>query len=365
MVSPTHLFNYPWISIIVLLILLASLFSWGEYRFYQHLYPKFLKTHYRWDAAILYAIHIPFHFFIWFISLSLLIPLIGAHFGFGKILIQYTNPIRELITIITVIWFCLRLITALENSFTSRIPKKIFFRDPTTVHASAQLSRAIMVIVGILLGMQSLGISIAALLALGSVGGIIFGFAAKDTLSNYVGGLLIFWDRPFSVGDWIRSPDREIEGTVEYIGWRLTRIRTFDTRPLYVPNGIFSTISIENPGRMTNRRLKVNITLRYDDATKINEIVSSVETMLRQHHAVDKEQTSLVRLSEMTGSSLNLLMIAYIKTIDFKIFYTIQQEILLQTIAIVNQYGAECAFPTQTIHIPELIYKHEEKNLQD
>ena len=73
---------------------------------------------------------------------------------------------------------------------------------------------------------------------------IAIGFAAKDLLSNFFGGLFIYLDRPFAVGDWIRSPDREIEGTVEQIGWRVTRIRTFDKRPLYIPNSVFSQISV-------------------------------------------------------------------------------------------------------------------------
>lgn len=66
---------------------------------------------------------------------------------------------------------------------------------------------------------------------------------------------MIYFDRPFKVGDWIRSPDRQIEGTVERIGWRMTIIRTFDKRPLYVPNSVFSSIVVENPSRMLNRRI--------------------------------------------------------------------------------------------------------------
>ena len=103
--------------------------------------------------------------------------------------------------------------------------------------------------------MQALGYSISGVLAFGGIGGIAVGFAAKDLLANFFGGLMIYLDRPFSVGDWIRSPDKNIEGTVEEIGWRLTRIRTFDKRPLYVPNSTFTQISVENPSRMLNRRI--------------------------------------------------------------------------------------------------------------
>ena len=120
-----------------------------------------------------------------------------------------------------------------------------------------------------LMVLQSLGVSVSGLLAFGGIGGIAVGFAAKDMLANFLGGLSIYLDRPFAVGDWIRSPDRSIEGTVEDIGLRVTRIRTFDQRPLYVPNSTFSSVSLENPSRMTNRRIYETIGVRYEDAGRV------------------------------------------------------------------------------------------------
>ena len=117
--------------------------------------------------------------------------------------------------------------------------------------------------------LQSLGVSVSGLLAFGGIGGIAVGFAARDLLANFLGGLSIYLDRPFTVGDWIRSPDREIEGTVEEIGWRMTRIRTFDQRPLYVPNSIFASVALENPSRMNNRRIYETLGIRYEDAACI------------------------------------------------------------------------------------------------
>ena len=140
-----------------------------------------------------------------------------------------------------------------------------------------------MLILVILTVMQLFDYSVSGLLAFGGIGGIAVGFAAKDLLANFFGGLMIYLDRPFSVGDWIRSPDKEIEGTVEDIGWRLTRIRTFDKRPLYIPNSIFASISVENPSRMSNRRIYEKIGIRYDDMSKMNTIVTEVKLMLQKH----------------------------------------------------------------------------------
>ena len=147
------------------------------------------------------------------------------------------------------VWFLIRFIAEFERALLD--PKrKTRALDKTTISALCQLLRAAVIITSVLIVLQTLNIPISGFLAFGGVGGIAIGFAAKDWLSNFFGGLMIYLDRPFKVGDWISSPDKTIEGTVEHIGWRLTRIRKFDKRPLYVPNGIFSSISIENPSSM-------------------------------------------------------------------------------------------------------------------
>ena len=94
---------------------------------------------------------------------------------------------------------------------------------------------------------------------------------------------MIYFDKPFKIGDWIRSPDRSIEGTVETIGWRLTVIRTFDKRPLYVPNSVFTNIAVENPRRMSNRRINETIGVRYDDMKSVSKIVDDIKAMLSSH----------------------------------------------------------------------------------
>ena len=167
-----------------------------------------------------------------------------------------------------------------------------------------------------------------------------------------IGGLMVYWDRPFAVGDWIRSPDRNIEGTVEKIGWRLTRIRTFDKRPLYVPNAVFSTISVENPSRMSNRRIYVTIGLRYDDATRIATILPDIEKMLREHTAIDATLTLMVNLYQFGPSSLNFFIYTFTKTTNWVKFQAIQQDVFLKAIDIITAHGAECAFPTTTLHVP-------------
>jgi len=184
-----------------------------------------------------------------------------------------------------------------------------------------------------------------------SIGGIIVGFAAKDLLANFFGGLMIYLDRPFTEGDWIRSPDREIEGTVEYIGWRLTRIRTFDQRPLYIPNSAFANIAVENPSRMSHRRINEAIGVRYDDIGAVPAIVDNVKRMLREHPAIDAEKTLIVNLNEFSASSVDILIYAYTGTTDWSEFHAVKQSVLMKVHEIVAAHGAEIAFPTTTVHL--------------
>jgi len=202
----------------------------------------------------------------------------------------------------------------------------------------------------VLMVMQSLGVSVSGLLAFGGIGGIAVGFAAKDLLANFLGGVSIYLDRPFAVGDWIRSPDRNIEGTVEDIGLRMTRIRTFDQRPLYVPNSTFSSVSLENPSRMTNRRIYETVGVRYEDASKVADIVKSVHAMLLEHPDIAQDRTLIVNFNHMGPSSLDFFLYTFTKTTNWVEYHAIKEDVLLRVLSIVAEHGAEIAFPTQTIH---------------
>ena len=160
----------------------------------------------------------------------------------------------------------------------------------------------------------------------------------------------IYLDRPFAVGDWIRSPDRDIEGTVEDIGLRMTRIRTFDQRPLYVPNATFSSVSLENPSRMTNRRIFETVGVRYEDASKVAGIVESVHEMLLEHPDIAQNRTLIVNFNHMGPSSLDFFLYTFTKTTDWVEYHAIKEDVLLKVLDIVAAHGAEVAFPTQTIH---------------
>ena len=164
----------------------------------------------------------------------------------------------------------------------------------------------ILFVFAIILGVaQFYGYAISSILTLGGVGGIVVGFAAKDMLANVFGGLMIQMDKPFSTGDWIRTSDRSIEGVVEKIGWRMTRIRTFSKNPVYVPNGIFATIPIETPSRMTNRQIYEVIGIRYDDIAQMESIIEKVQALLANNKHIANDQPCRVYFDVFNASSLD------------------------------------------------------------
>ena len=302
------------------------------------------KTRFQWDNVIINALKTPVSTLIWCwpatVSIGLILESIVEHS------LNWLSTTKILLVIFIFIWIILRLITNVEEQIL--LDKK---RDETTVQAIAKVVRLLFMVMGILTAMQTVGLSLSGLLTFGGVGGLIVGLAAKDLLSNFFGGMMIYFDRPFKVGDWIRSPDRKIEGTVERIGWRMTIIRTFDKRPLYVPNSVFSSIVVENPSRMLNRRIYETIGLRYDDAHKVDAIIRDVKTMLQEHPDIDDSQTLIVNFNAFGPSSLDFFVYTFTKTVNWVYFHEVKQDVLLKIMDIIHSHDADVAFPTQTLKV--------------
>jgi len=214
-----------------------------------------------------------------------------------------------------------------------------------------RIIKIIVVIITLLIIMQELGLSISGLLAFGGVGGLIVGLAAKDLLSNFFGGMMIFFDRPFRVGEFIKSPDRNIEGIVEKIGWRLTVVRTFSKNVLYIPNTAFSSIIVENATRMSNRRINETIGIRYDDLSKMKSIINDVNTILSKNDKIDQSQKAKVYFKSFSASSCDFFIYAFTLTKDWEEFLSIKQDILLKVAEIIEKHDAEIAYPTTTVFI--------------
>ena len=342
-----------WIIQVFLIVLVSLTLSFIARRTINKIAIRLQKTRNPWDDLLTHSMQKPVAWLIWLLGLTFAADVV--HEQSGATIFEAVGPIRDIGVILILTLFLLNLIRgtqAILVATETESGERDF--DEHTVDAISKLIRISIIITSGLVMLQTLGYSVSGVLAFGGIGGIAVGFAAKDLLSNFFGGLMIYMDRPFKVGDWIRSNDRDIEGTVEHIGWRLTRIRTFDKRPLYVPNSIFANISVENPSRMTNRRIYETIGIRYEDSSKMDAIVNDVKRMLLDHPEIDTKATMIVNFVSFSASSIDFFVYTFTKTTNWVQFHEIKQDVLLKIMNIVEQHQAEIAFPTSTLHIESL-----------
>lgn len=338
-----------WVIQVFIVVLVMLLVNFVQKRVLRHMLARADRTRNFWDNAFLQALQKPLDLLIWVVGLTFAAEIIHSYAP--NALFVAIPAVRDVGVIVSIVMFLSRFIHIAEQLYLEQRPGAEGTIDKTTVIAIGKLLRLAVIITGILVVLQTLGFSISGVLAFGGIGGIAVGFAAKDLLANFFGGLMIYLDRPFSVGDWVRSPDKEIEGVVENIGWRLTRILTFDKRPLYVPNSVFTSIAVENPSRMTNRRIRETIGIRYEDAGRMGDIIRDVRRMLEGHEEIDTSKTLIVNFNTFAPSSLDFFIYTFTKTTEWVRFHEIKQDVLLKVLQVIESHGAEAAFPTSTLHI--------------
>ncbi len=337
--------DYRWQLAMVAVLLVTALVALIFNRVLRALIRSLERTDPVWDDLLLDALSRPAVVLIWVLGLTFALQ-IGAPY-IRELSLGVPGAVRKFALILLLAWTLLR--------FVARFERVVLLQresiDRTTASAISKLLRLVIFVLTGLTLLQSLGYSISGILAFGGVGGIAVGFAAKDLLANFFGGLMIYLDRPFKVGDWIRSPDKNIEGVVEHIGWRLTIIRTFDHRPLYVPNSTFASIAVENPSRMTHRRIFEYVGVRYDDAAALPRIVAEIRRMLVTHDEIDERKALFVNLNRFGPSSLDIMIYTSTHTTDWGRYLEVREDVLMRIMAIIDAAGAEIAFPTTTVHL--------------
>ncbi|MDH5301729.1 MAG: mechanosensitive ion channel family protein [Gammaproteobacteria bacterium] len=341
--------HWHWIGSVFVVVFLALTLNFITRRVLNRVLKKLENTNNPWDDALVRAAIRPLGMLVWLLGLSLSLDIIQVETGVD--ILGLSQTMRDIGVIACLAWFLFRFIMQAEQNLIEFNQKKETPLDRTTAHAIAKLLRISVIITAVLVILQTLGYSVSGVMAFGGIGGIVVGFAARDLLANFFGGLMIYLDRPFAIGDWVRSPDRDIEGTVENIGWRLTTIRTFDKRPLYVPNAVFTSIAVQNPSRMTHRRINETIGVRYDDVAVLPKILADVEAMLRSHPDIDSSQTLMVNFNQYNASSLDFFIYTFTHTTNWEQFHQIKQDVLLQISNIIARHGAQIAFPTRTLHL--------------
>lgn len=342
-----------WIVLPALILLVAIIIDLCLYFVLSRMERRLRDSPRRWDDPILYGIRVPLRWWVWITALMVDLGIIGAHFEIER-MATVLSRLGALITLLLVAWGGIRLFRRLEQRLVFP-PVKCRAKpvDPTSASALTKIVGAVLIVTLILIGLQILGVSMSSILAMGGFGGLVIGFAARDVIANFFGGMVVHLDKPFVVGDWVRSPERQIEGIVEDIGWRLTTIRTFAGPPLYVPNSWFSQISVETPTRMVSRRLWETIGIRYQDADAIEGITRDIRDLLQQHEEIDQDELITVNFVTYGQYSLDIMVYAFTRETDWQKFHEIKQGILLKIRDIVDTQGAQLAIPASRLYLPE------------
>jgi MscS family membrane protein len=338
-----------WVASLVLIAIATAVVNQVAQVALRHAGRMVTHTVNAWDDALITSAGRPILVALWVLGAGLMSRVVQTHMDAP--MLAYSGAVQVVALIVCVAWFGLRFINRVQHNVIEQRAAQSDGIDRTTVDALGKLARLLVIVVTLLIVAQTVGLKIGGLLALGGVGGLAVGLAAKDILANFFGGLTIYLDRPFSVGEWIRSPDKNIEGTVEYISWRHTRVRGFSKNPIYVPNALFTTIVVENPSRMSHRRIKEVIGLRYDDFKVVAPICEAIRTMLQDHEGIDATQTLIVNFNVFGATSLDIMVYTFTKTTEWVEYHHVKQDVLLKIGDIVEAHGAELAFPTQTLHV--------------
>ncbi len=209
--------------------------------------------------------------------------------------------------------------------------------------------RTFVVIIGALFILDNLEFDVTAFIAGLSIGGLAFALAAQDTIKNFFGSLMIFIDKPFQIGDWITSG--EIDGTVEEVGFRSTRIRTFRNSVTYVPNGKLADWVVDNHGLRQYRRFYTKLALTYDTPPRLVELfVEGLRKIVMKHPQTRKDYFE-VHLNDLGAHSLDVMFYIFFAVPTWSQELKARHEILLQVMELAESLEIRFAFPTQTLHM--------------
>ena len=344
----------PWAIMVFLIVLVALLLDFLQRRLMTRFGKVVSRTTNLWDDAIFKAAKRPFTLLVWLIGVTLAMQLIPVREEGGILNADLIIRIRQIGILSAIAWFLYAFVSNVESNIIANARRDDRKIDQTTINALGRVVRIAIVITAVLVGLDTLGFNIAGLMAAGGIGGLAIGLASKDMLANFFGGVTVYIDRPFGIGDWILLKEKGIEGVVEDIGWRQTTIRKFDKRPVYVPNAVFTTASVENPSRMTHRRIFETIGLRYKDIAQMETITDAVREMLVKHPDIDEQQTLMVQFNAFNQSSVDFFIYCMTHTVNWQRYHEVKQDVLLQISGIVLANDSAIAYPTRTLDLESI-----------
>lgn len=282
-------------------------------------------------------------------------------------LLSITNRILLILTSILTVWLAHRIVDMLNYYLQTKVRRTHNKFDDILVPLATKTTFVIVYILGAIYIAYNFTIDVTGIIAGLGIGGLAFAFAAKDTLANFFGSIMLILDRPFDIGDVVVTGD--IEGTVVEVGFRSTRIRTFYDSIISVSNGELVNRSIDNKGKRRYRRLNTTLGLEYDTPPeKIEAFCEGIRQIILSHKWTRKDNFN-VYFVNFGASSLDIQLMVFWETPDYDREQAEKHRLMIDILRLSKQLGVNFAFPTQTLHLfneaPKPEFKINEKYLDE
>jgi MscS family membrane protein len=266
---------------------------------------------------------------------------------------QFVVDLQRAIAVVAVFWILLRVIGVLQQALPSTDWGSSHPALRSLIPLVGRVARLLVLIIGLLTVIASFGYPIATILAGLGIGGIAVALGAQKSLEHFFGSVSIGVDQPFGVGDWVIVDG--VEGEVEAIGLRSTRIRTLERTVVSIPNGRLAESRSENFGPRDRIRMRTMIGLEYGTtAAQVERVRDRIEAMLRSHPSTWPGRV-VVGFTQFSPSSIDLEIFCWVMTTDVDEFRRIRQEHYLGIMRVVEEAGARFAYPTQTVNLRNMM----------
>ncbi len=270
----------------------------------------------------------------------------------GKDDIAFLWPTIKFLMTVVGVWASYRIIDLVSGYLAARAARTVSRLDDVLVPLVRKTSKIVVVIVGVIYILKAAGIAqdtVNKMFAGLGLGGLAFALAAKDSLANFFGSVTVVLDRPFQVGDWVKVGD--VEGTVEAVGLRSSRIRTFYNSLVAIPNSDLTTMTVDNMGRRRYRRVSCKLSVTYSTTPEqLEAFCEGIRELIRRHPFTRKDYY-LAWVNEFSASSIDILLYCFHETPDWVTELRERHRLFLDIIRLADRLGVEFAFPTQTIHL--------------
>ncbi len=248
----------------------------------------------------------------------------------------------------TSVWSSLKIVDLISMHFT-KIAKDTHNKfDDVLVPMLSKTSKVLVVAFGAILVAHSLTFDIGSILAGLGIGGVAVALAAKDTISNLFGSVTVIMDRPFLIGDYVFL-DKALEGTVEEVGFRSTRIRTPHQSLVSIPNNVLANMAIDNYGMRGSRRYKTFLQMDYNNPIEKLEQYCERLRYLCKIHPIIEPTTAQIYINEVTDKSINILVQVFLKTTTSDVELTERHGLIVEMLKIANEVGVRFAYPSNTM----------------